>query len=71
MGKYSLYKVENGTLEPIALNQSVANEEDPIHYNLYGTFLLIGESYQYTFVEDSEQWMKFGNDCNFTFTIEK
>lgn len=71
MGKYSLYKIENGVLDPVVVDQSVANEEDPIHFDLYGTFLLIGESYQYTFIEDGEGWIKFGNDCNFTFTIEK
>lgn len=71
MGKYSLYKLENGIFEPVVVDQSVANEEDPIHFDLYGTFLLVGESYQYTFIEDGEEWLKFGNDCNFTFTIEK
>ncbi|MCM1260109.1 MAG: hypothetical protein NC182_04130 [Prevotella sp.] len=71
MGKYSLYKLENGIFEPIVVNQGVPNEEDPIHYDLYGTFLLIGESYQYTFIEEGEEWLKIGNDCNFTFTIEK
>lgn len=71
MGKYSLYKLENGIFEPIAVNQSVANEEDPIHVGLYGTFLLVGETYQYTFIEEGEEWLKIGNDCNFTFTIER